>query len=163
MRSLKVVALIFMFCFLLTLPNVFAECVIGIVPQPEDGSPITVQCEEGILQSCTGASYYSGYNGSGYVGSFDAAGDTITMNIDVEHAGQKEMTLRYMCNDKKNFKLIVNGETLQANYWIPCGGMGPTNWMSHTLSGIPLQAGSNTIVLERLGPYQLYVDQIELN
>ena len=125
-----------------------------------ENDPIYLQTEDGSLSGCTTASYYGGYNGTGYVKNFNSNGDTITLTFNASSADTQDIVIRAMCSGTKNMKVILNGTVIENNLAVVGSGTGDNKWVETTISSANIKAGSNTLILTKIGSYQLWVDQV---
>lgn len=122
--------------------------------------PIVIQAETGVLSGCSVGDYFAGFHGTGYVTGFNADGDTMTLTFNAECAGEMDLSIRATLSSTKNISITLNGETVSSNFALTGQGMNDNQWVDATVGNVNILSGSNTITLERLGTYQILIDEI---
>lgn len=108
-------------------------------------APVIYQAEAGVLNGTNISASIAGYQGTGYVTGFDAAGDYCEVTVNVPTAGMYTITFGYasVYTDKVN-NLYANG-VYQSSVNFPLSAV-----FTQTSGGmVPLNAGNNTIRLLR--------------
>lgn len=110
-----------------------------------NAAPVIYQAETGTMSGTVVSTALAGYQGTGYVDSFDQAGDYCQVTVNVASAGMYTITLGYAATmGEKTNDLYVNG-IFQASVNFP-SSMG---FSSVTAGIVPLNAGNNTLRIQR--------------
>jgi predicted alpha-1,6-mannanase (GH76 family) len=105
------------------------------------------EAENGTLHSLTTESSNSGYTGSGYIAGWNANGQWVDFTVDAANSGNYNLTFRFAAaNGSASRYLYVNGQSIVANQTFQ-GTNGWSDYQTVTITGVPLNAGSNTISL----------------
>lgn len=127
-------------------------------PWPDDSAP---SCEIGVLceaesltlQGLGVAKNHTGYTGGGFVAGFEAVGNALSFDTDVETDGAYDLTLRYANNRPGDGSLATRTLTVTVD-----GGAAQTlqltptdSWDTWALATAPLDltAGAHTVRVER--------------
>ncbi len=117
-----------------------------------------IQAESGAVagSGVTVRSDLAGYEGAAFVGAFTSAGDKLMIGFPNVVAGTYNVRIRYHAWGTQQNTVVVNGVNRSESF--PGTGSG---WVVKTISGVALQAGSNSIgVLKDWG--YIDVDWIEI-
>lgn len=115
------------------------------------------EAESATLVGVGVASSQTGYSGSGYIdaSTLDSSGDKMTFTVNASSAGNYPLSIRYSCgNDKQNI-VSINGASNSESF------PGTTGWGTKNMGNVALNAGNNTIVIEKHWGW-MSVDYIEL-
>ncbi|HZH77174.1 MAG TPA: glycosyl hydrolase family 8 [Archangium sp.] len=130
-----------------------------LAPPPSPPSPAKVQAESGTVQG-SGVSIkndVAGYEGAGFVGSFTAAGDRLTVTFPNVTAGTYDIRIRYHAWTAQMNYVAINGGTPLAQAFPATG----SNWGIVTVGGVALAAGSSAVTISKDWGY-INVDSLEL-
>jgi hypothetical protein len=112
------------------------------------GTPVTIQVQaEGGSLSGSGVSVktdVAGYQGSAFVGSFSANGDTLTIPFSNVVAGTYNLRIRYHAWTAQENTVSVNGTPRTVQF--PATHPG---WAVATVPGIALPAGNSTVTISK--------------
>lgn len=104
-----------------------------------------------------------GFSGTGYVSIASGVnGYMLYNNVDVPQTGTYTMKVRYsLGNTARPYAVTVNGERIQDAKGVSTGSW--ANWQFEELKGIRLNAGANTLKIERIGTNATpVIDRFEL-
>ncbi|HEX2915383.1 MAG TPA: glycoside hydrolase family 76 protein [Chloroflexia bacterium] len=105
----------------------------------------TYQAENGTLHSLSVESTYSGYHGTGYLAGWNSDGQWVDLGVNVNTAGNYNLTFRYAAAAGNASRYIyVNGVSAADNL-VFSGTASWSTWNTVTISGVHLNAGSNTV------------------
>jgi mannan endo-1,4-beta-mannosidase len=99
----------------------------------------------------------SGFEGTGFVGSFETNGDRLSVSFPGVAAGTYSLRIRYHAWTDQQNNVIVNG-ALRSE---PFPATGASNWTVKTIAGVPLIGGTNTVELTKDWGW-IHVDWIEI-
>ena len=106
---------------------------------------VQLLAQNGVLHGLSTESTYSGYSGTAYVAGWDADSEWVDLNADVSRTGTYSVTLRYAAAAGNASRyLYVNGAAVVDDLSLP-GTASWSTWNTVTVSGVALNAGSNTI------------------
>jgi mannan endo-1,4-beta-mannosidase len=108
-------------------------------------APVIYEAEKGVLVGAVISTSNSGYTGTGYVSSINNTGDKVTVTVNAATAGIYTLTIRYNgpFGDKTQ-DLYVNN-IMSSSIAFP----GTTTYTTLNAGGIFLNAGSNTISIQK--------------
>ncbi|GAA1671487.1 rhamnogalacturonan lyase [Glycomyces endophyticus] len=125
-----------------------AAVAVSAVWNPANAATVRYEAESSPAV-CNGTidSNHTGYSGSGFCNSSNAAGAYNQFTVNAAAAGTASLAIRYAhgATDTRSADIVVNGATVAAASAFPATG-GWTSWSTKTVS-VPLNAGSNTIRL----------------
>lgn len=104
-----------------------------------------VEAEDGLLNGVTAGTTVAGYSGTGYVESFDAASDTLTLTISSTKQALYDVTVRYDAPyGGKQTTMVLNGASSSAVVFEDMTGA-TVRWANASGGQVLLNAGENTI------------------
>jgi len=108
------------------------------------GAPIHVEAESGTLAgNAVVQKAAAGYQGTGYVGGFQVAGDRVTLQVTVPTTGVYQIDVGYRTpNGQKGIDLLLDGAVVASPLQAAS-----TTWTSATFAETKLTAGVHTIGL----------------
>jgi hypothetical protein len=130
-------------------------------PPPPSSGPLHVEAENGTLQG-SGVSVrtdLAGYSGTGFVGSFTSAGDTLTVSFPNVTAGTYSVRIHYHAWTAQQNNVSVNGAMQSVQF--PASTPTTSDWVDVTLPAAALPAGTTTVVISKDWGY-IDVDYVEL-
>jgi hypothetical protein len=127
---------------------------IEIVPA-SSAPPPRIQAENGTLTGVTVQTALPGYEGSGYVGAFENAGDKVAVTFPNVRAGNYDIRIRHRGGYQQNY-VDVNGARRSEGF--PDTGNG---WGIKTIRGVTLAGGATTVAVSKEWGW-FYVDYIEI-
>jgi len=105
----------------------------------------------------------SGYTGTGYLDYQNASGDWIEWTVDVPGSGEYNLQWRYaLYSGDRPLEVRINGQIIEPSLSFPSTGYW-TTWRYNTLSGITLQAGTNTIRTTAIGSSGANIDHLKVS
>jgi endo-1,4-beta-D-glucanase Y len=111
--------------------------------------PTKVQAESGTVQG-TGVSArsdFAGYEGSGFVGDFHNAGDSLTVNFTGLAAGTYTLTIRYHAWTAQQNNVSINGSVRSVQF--PASTPTTSDWVTVQVPNVTLTSGTNTVVISK--------------
>jgi len=149
--------------YVLTLDEIPSELIYGRLPLPAPpAKPLEYwaappvppgytahEAEEGVMTGTEPARSLKRYLGNGYVTSFDQAGDSIEVRINVRHPGLYRLKIRYasVYGSKRNY-VHVNGQSLVETEFPYAPGFTDLD-----IGFVYFQQGSNTVRIEKSWGY----------
>jgi poly(hydroxyalkanoate) depolymerase family esterase len=104
---------------------------------------------------------HTGYTGTGFANTTNAAGSGITWKVNFASSGNKTFTFRYASTDNRPGNLVINGATALSNINFPSTGSWDT-WSTVSVT-IPANAGIVNVRLEAAGSNGLgNIDYLEV-
>ena len=98
----------------------------------------------------------AGFEGTGYIGSFTAAGDKLSLSFANLAAGTYEVRIRYHAWGTQQNNVVINGASRNETF----AGTG-SGWAVKTVSNVALAAGTHTVAITKDWGY-IDVDWIDL-
>jgi predicted alpha-1,6-mannanase (GH76 family) len=105
---------------------------------------ITYQAEHSTLHKLSTQALKNGYHGTGYVADWNRDQQGVTFNVNVACSGKQDLVFRYAAADGNASRYIRVGKSIISNQVFPGTGSW-SRWNTVTVSGVWLNAGSNTV------------------
>ncbi len=119
------------------------------------------EAEDALLGGCAPADAKIHYYGSGYVGGFDAQGDSIEFRSVCPGPGSHYIAIRAACgglNRPQQIRIAVNDQTAARQHELACWT--DQLWFMDYRVKAHFVGGSNTVRLTKLNAGRLYVDRL---
>lgn len=124
-------------------------------------SPVKVQAENASWQGSGVAVHndLAGFEGTGFVGSFTANGDSLSANFTGLAAGTYTVTIRYHAWGPQQNNVIINGASRSVQW--PASTPTTSDWVTLSIPNVSLTAGTNTVTISKDWGY-IDVDWIQV-